>query len=499
MNKNIVIMNSNPLFKDIEPVFSRALKKKKYYVIYVVNSLEDKNFYMKKFPDCFNEVLSIKNEFEYIKISKNSNLLADQARLIEDRLGISIGRLFMIERTIGRGFHASGGYNHPKTKLHFNSDHYDLLKIAIEKTKFWEKLLNTKKVSLCLNLPNVAHYIALKKNMISLRANESRFEKRFYWTKDYYRQPDGLEKTFKNLKKKKFRNIVINSPQLHYMEQIPAFVEELKFHKTFVRAIFQVLKRIYGRIRGYRKGKNFFIFDEFLYIWRKRNEFLSLRKLSSIKKDDLKDMKYIYFPLITEPEIALHGVAQDFFFQLSAINMIARDLPADYYLVVKEHLLSIGRRPSDFYNQIVELKNVKIADPLDLGVPYLKNADAVACITGSSGWEALAMGIPVISFSKNNAYNFLKHAFTVKMPDDTKIILENICNKKWPSPKSLQDGAKFYESTILDSFDLYGKSSFTQWKNIDYLNDKRFQKYANKLYKKLIEKKKTYRKNNVLI
>ena len=40
--------------------------------------------------------------------------------------------------------------------------------------------------------------------------------------------------------------------------------------------------RIYGRIRGYRKGKNIFALSEFLYIWRKRSEFYRLKKMATI-------------------------------------------------------------------------------------------------------------------------------------------------------------------------------------------------------------------------
>ena len=50
------------------------------------------------------------------------------------------------------------------------------------------------------------------------------------------------------------------------------------------------------------------------------------------------NIKYIYFPLTTEPEVAMHSLAEDFFFQLSAINMLSRDLPANFKVVVKEHL-----------------------------------------------------------------------------------------------------------------------------------------------------------------
>ena len=74
-----------------------------------------------------------------------------------------------------------------------------------------------------------------------------------------------------------------------------------------------------------------------------------------------KKENFVYFPLLTEPEIALHGIANDFFFQLSAINIISRDLPSNYRLIVKEHLLAVGRRPDQFYEQIKSLNNVLIA------------------------------------------------------------------------------------------------------------------------------------------
>ena len=72
--------------------------------------------------------------------------------------------------------------------------------------------------------------------------------------------------------------------------------------------------------------------------------------------------------------------------------MIARDLPADVKLVVKEHIPALGRRPRDFYHQILELKNVYIADPSDNGIEYIKLSKGVSLITGTAGgkrqlWE----------------------------------------------------------------------------------------------------------------
>ena len=63
----------------------------------------------------------------------------------------------------------------------------------------------------------------------------------------------------------------------------------------------------------------------FIFIWRWRATYVNLEKKIQINLEKLKGKKFIFFPLLTEPEIALHGTSDDFFFQLSAINLLSRD------------------------------------------------------------------------------------------------------------------------------------------------------------------------------
>ena len=134
------------------------------------------------------------------------------------------------------------------------------------------------------------------------------------------------------------------------------------------------------------------------------------------------------------------------FFQLSAINLLSRDLPADYIIVVKEHVVAMGRRPQNFYKQIFDLKNVLFADFKELGLDYVKQSSAVACITGTAAWEAAVIGKPVISFSENNEFNFLKHVFIVKEYNNLRSIIKN--TRKFPNKKSIEDGTKFYHAYL---------------------------------------------------
>ena len=90
----------------------------------------------------------------------------------------------------------------------------------------------------------------------------------------------------------------------------------------------------------------------------------------------------MFFPLHAEPESSLQVASPECLVQLSTITSLARDLPAGYYLAVKETYQTYGRRPSNFYDQIREFKNVVLLDMLELGLEVARRAEAVATITG---------------------------------------------------------------------------------------------------------------------
>ena len=101
MKNKIIVINTNPLFKDVEPQFSNIFRKKNYYVIYVVNSNEDKNFYKKNFPGFFDKILSTKNEFEYIKKPQNSYVLIQKAKIVHITIYL---KLLLQRQNSGKNF-----------------------------------------------------------------------------------------------------------------------------------------------------------------------------------------------------------------------------------------------------------------------------------------------------------------------------------------------------------------------------------------------------------
>ena len=210
-----------------------------------------------------------------------------------------------------------------------------------------------------------------------------------------------------------------------------------------------LLRHAYWRLRGYAKAKGYYPLEEVGYIRRRRADMLRLQRLSR-PLAALEGQRYVYYPLHTEPETALQTLSPEYFYQLSSIAALARDLPAGGKLAVKETYEAIGRRPTDFYRQIAEFKNVVILDMLELGLEVVRRADAVVTITGTGGFEA------VITFGRHNQYNILDHVFTVTDEARLEDFLRQALDPASDRARARRDGARYLEATKAISFDLAG-------------------------------------------
>jgi hypothetical protein len=115
------------------------------------------------------------------------------------------------------------------------------------------------------------------------------------------------------------------------------------------------------------------------------------------------EQKYIYYPLHTSPEYSTNFQATMWMNQLANIELLSKSIPSDWVVYVKEHPATLpGRvRPLQFLKDIVRYPNVRMA-PLDLDTHHIiSNAQMVAVVTGTSAWEAIQRGTPVITFARN--------------------------------------------------------------------------------------------------
>ena len=143
------------------------------------------------------------------------------------------------------------------------------------------------------------------------------------------------------------------------------------------------------------------LFYFYYYNLYKTFQVKKLSKKSFYDKYDPNE-KYLYFPLHVTPEYAIQVRANIWINQLYVIEILAKSIPFDWKIYVKEHPGQIGWRvrPFSFYKEIKKYTNVKLI-PSDMdNHQVISNAQLVVSIVGTPAWEAILFhGKPVITFS----------------------------------------------------------------------------------------------------
>ena len=117
---------------------------------------------------------------------------------------------------------------------------------------------------------------------------------------------------------------------------------------------------------------------------------------------------YIYFPANFQPERSTVPDAALFFDFALILKMLDRTLPDHWDILYKEHPRTF-REPYDHDNPrdtdaLIRMKEacprLKFIDQSTHSVDLIKNCKAVAVASGTTGWEAMARGKPVLSFGE---------------------------------------------------------------------------------------------------
>lgn len=115
------------------------------------------------------------------------------------------------------------------------------------------------------------------------------------------------------------------------------------------------------------------------------------------------NLKYVYFPLHNTNEYSTQVQGTMWINQLQIIEALAKSIPFNWKVLVKEHpgMLLWRIRPKSFYEEIKEYSNVILIPTETSSNAVISNAQLVVTIVGTTGWEAIMRGKPVISFEEN--------------------------------------------------------------------------------------------------
>lgn len=122
---------------------------------------------------------------------------------------------------------------------------------------------------------------------------------------------------------------------------------------------------------------------------------------------ELAGTRFVYVPLHLEPEAALLWASPEFNNSMEMIAWISKSLPADTVVVVKEQPYSYGIRSLHYYEMLLKMPNVVLAQPDEASQGWIEQSSFVATLTGTAGFESIYKRRPVLSFGKHQAINLL--------------------------------------------------------------------------------------------
>lgn len=387
-------------------------------------------------------------------VTDESSLFAN-ARRIEVDLGIKINRLAVRDRILGRGY-APGGLRHPRSRLSKNATYPQLVAAFIAEIEFWEETLSEFNPTVAINCGQICNLLVDRLGIPYRRLMSSRTGNLYQWAEnDYYENPAIISEYSKlRSAKAEFEPHILNRPYRANEIVVGGFAERHSIPQLAKQTAMLGAQYLYWHLRGYEKAHGYYLRDQISLIWRRRAEWRRQSGRNTVKLSDLRAHPFVFFPLQTEPEVALQGLSPEYTFQLETIISLSRELPAGYLLAVKDTPVALGRRPISFYQQIAELKNAVMLDIKEWGVDVINASQAVATICGSAGFEGAISGKPVIVFGSHNPYDVLPHVSRVGRDGTLEECLERTLCEEFDHTEAQLEGVRFLEAIKRVSFQI---------------------------------------------
>ncbi len=420
------------------------------------NTQQDVDFYRSQNSDDLFDSMSICRTLNGAfaePITELEGEIQERAQAWELRLGTTYNFLSVANRHLGRGY-ALGGPGHPRSKLSTETTYLQMLAAYNRTFDYWQDEIDTKGLTLFVGGAREVSAIAQANGIPYRRLVGAKHKNLHYWGENEFNETAQIESAFQHTA------VALDEAEnvTEAYSLVSAIAEKYKSFGSPVSMVKQIglnlAIRGYWRLRGYEKAKNYFGADERRMLYRTWRDFRRMTASKTVRLSALEGSPFVFFPLQTEPELSLQGVSPEFFFQHAAIAALSRDLPAGVRLAVKETVVGVGRRPAGFYQQIADLKNVVWLNMLEPGIDVVLKSAAVAVVSGTPGFEAAVNGIPVISFGKHNAYNFLPHVHYTSDLASLSAPVQRIFQGQFDRDQARIDGARYLKAVKDISFDL---------------------------------------------
>jgi hypothetical protein len=358
--------------------------------------------------------------YDYIKKSQKPDL--EYLSQFEKKYGIELWKLANNDRIFFK-------YN-----VYYNFSENEILSILEQQCKFFENIIETIKPDFVIfPLTNsgrmeIFYEMCLKLGIKILMLNATRFggmvfineeaEKIDYFEKEIHEK----EIHEKEIHEKEIHEKEIHEKEIHenvksrslnnlrdILYKVHSFDSSIQFSSQFLKSKKMALK---AGIQFFLFSKNSNLKTHYTYYGRHKIKiffitiFWSLKKryrLYLINKNlsrTIDDEKFIFFPLITEPERGLLIAAPFHTNLIELVTHVVKSLPMGYKLYVKDHQAMDNRdwRSFSFYKEIMNLPNVKMLHHTVHPKNLLPKCSMVITVGGTAGFEAAFYEKPTITF-----------------------------------------------------------------------------------------------------
>lgn len=453
LDNHVIATLVNPDFWFFQAELCKSLKAKyKNIKIHLYTASQEGVDYIKQtFTDGTYDSISVRN-FQHLPIKKSvdKEAVLKESREWEKYLGIKMAELVMSNRIFGRGY-SLGAYYYPKAAIFDKNDHVKILDIFNDEISYWKKEIEDKGITIFVNPGKIQSELCRKLGALNRFFVSSRFEDYYFWANDEFMLNPALEKLFKNIPADGLEPIVKEEGYINDMVFRKNFFKRHGFQGFIKKTLLRIKNNLIIFIKTKGKEKGAYLFQAIRRDWRTfrdSKKMLDSRYITDFGK--ISENPFFFFPLQTEPEWTMQVQSPEFFSQLWAIALCAKAMPCDNYLAVKEHIYPLGMRPDNFYDQIVDFKNVNMISAKIHGLKVMRNCQGVITINGTSGYEAAMMGIPVIILGTHCDYLFMDHVFHCPAGQGLQQAIDTISSGKVDLDKAKIDGAKFVQA-IIDS------------------------------------------------
>lgn len=389
---------------------------------------------IKKF---FNEqqMIKLKKSWHYIDNVSLSKPKVDLSYLesFEKKYDINLWSIIYAERSF-----------YPQYNKYHTFTENEIFSLLTQECKFFEMVLDEVKPDFLFINPItrqhqiLLHKICTKKAVKTLEIEPTHFGNKWIVTdeplkmvhvKQYDLMKSKSNRTFEDLQKylTSYKPLIfVNKPTSRYkiskIDKIKAASKFLsqntenyeRHYSTFGKSKSSIITKGTATMSNIKmKPKESFIENNFL------------------KKIDDK-IKFVYFPLAQEPERTLLMATPFYTNQPAVITNIAKSLPIGYELYVKEHpaMKFVGWRDISFYQQILDLPNVKLIHPSISQDEMIKKCSLVITINGTASIEAVFHRKPAIVFSHKSGYNVLSSVNTINKIEDLPSVIKQSLTQK---------------------------------------------------------------------